>query len=391
MGQARRAGEDVFRGNAAAAGNRARVSAHAEDSIPGRADAGAGPAEPEPALDSCQEAERSGWRHRFPHDTLHGRSRPGGGPHRRNRSRKDRSDRDGERAEATDRNGIAGRSVFGADGLDDSRGGREFGGPDAAVCEDVEGRRAAMNAIYILWLREVKKYTRSRVQIVASLGQPLLYLLVLGFGLGPVFQKAGGGSYLQFMAPGIVGMAVLFTSVFSGIALLWDRQFGFLKETLVAPVPRIQIMAGRTLGGATVSMIQGSLVIIISLIAGLRPVSWAGIPLAIGFMAAIAIVFAALGTALGASLQDMQGFQLVMNFLVLPIFFLSGALFPLNNLPAALKIVTRIDPLSYGVDGLRGALIGTSFFGIAFDAGALAIAAIVLLCLGAWRFSKIEI
>ena len=248
-----------------------------------------------------------------------------------------------------------------------------------------------MGALYILWLREVKRYLRSRAQIIASLGQPLLYLVVLGFGLGPTFQKAGGGSYVQFISPGIIGMAVLFTSIFSGIALLWDRQFGFLKETRVAPVPRIQIMAGRTLGGATVSMIQGSLVIIISLIAGLRPVSWAGIPLAIGFMAAIAIVFAALGTALGASLQDMQGFQLVMNFLVLPIFFLSGALFPLNNLPAALKIVTRIDPLSYGVDGLRGALIGTSFFGIAFDAGALAIAAIVLLCLGAWRFSKIEI
>lgn len=248
-----------------------------------------------------------------------------------------------------------------------------------------------MGAIYILWLREVKRYLRSRAQIIASLGQPLLYLLVLGFGLGPTFQKAGGGSYLQFIAPGIIGMAVLFTSIFSGIALLWDRQFGFLKETLVAPVPRLQIMAGRTLGGATVAMIQGSLVVIISVVAGLRPVSWAGIPLAIGFMAAIAIVFAALGTALGASLQDMQGFQLVMNFLVLPIFFLSGALFPLDNQHTVLKIITRFDPLSYGVDGLRAALLGASHFGVAIDAAALAIAAVVLLCLGAWRFSKIEI
>lgn len=248
-----------------------------------------------------------------------------------------------------------------------------------------------MGAIYILWLREVKRYLRSRAQIIASLGQPLLYLLVLGFGLGPTFQKAGGGSYLQFIAPGIIGMAVLFTSIFSGIALLWDRQFGFLKETLVAPVPRLQIMAGRTLGGATVAMIQGSLVVIISIVAGLRPVSWAGIPLVIGFMAAIAIVFAALGTALGATLQDMQGFQLVMNFLVLPIFFLSGALFPLDNQHAVLKIITRFDPLSYGVDGLRAALLGASHFGVAIDAAALAIAAVVLLCLGAWRFSKIEI
>jgi ABC-2 type transport system permease protein len=248
-----------------------------------------------------------------------------------------------------------------------------------------------MNAIYILWLREVKKYGRSRVQIIASLGQPLLYLLVLGFGLGPVYQKAGGGSYLQFMAPGIVGMAVLFTSVFSGIALLWDRQFGFLKETLVAPVPRIYVMIGRTLGGATVAMLQGTLIVVVCLIAGFRPVSLIGIPLGFAFMALIAIVFAALGTSIGSSLQDMQGFQLIMNFLVLPIFFLSGALFPLNNLPKALSFVTKLDPLSYGVDGLRAALIGASHFGAIVDAVVLAVVAVGLLGLGAWRFSKIEI
>lgn len=248
-----------------------------------------------------------------------------------------------------------------------------------------------MAAIYILWLREVKRYLRSRAQIIASLGQPLLYLVVLGFGLGPTFEKAGGGSYVQFISPGIIGMAVLFTSIFSGIALLWDRQFGFLKETLVAPVPRLQIMIGRTLGGATIAIMQGTLVVIISLIAGLRPLNWTSVPLALGFMVAIAIVFAALGTALGASLQDMQGFQLVMNFLVLPIFFLSGALFPLRNLPAALKFATRLDPLSYGVDGLRGALNGAGYFGMGFDAIALAVAAVLLLCLGAWRFTKIEI
>ncbi len=137
-----------------------------------------------------------------------------------------------------------------------------------------------MNAIYILWLRELKRYSRSRAQVVASLGQPLLYLLVLGFGLGPIFQKAGNGSYLQFMAPGVVGMSVLFTSVFSGIGLLWDRQFGFLKETLVAPVPRVTVMIGKTLGGATVATVQGLLVLTVCLIAGFRPVNWATVPLA---------------------------------------------------------------------------------------------------------------
>src|SRR5713101_6259063 len=248
-----------------------------------------------------------------------------------------------------------------------------------------------MSAIYILWLRELKRYVRSRAQIVASLGQPLLYLLVLGFGLGPVFQKAGNGSYLQFVAPGVISMTILLSAIFSGIAMLWDRQFGFLKETLVAPVPRIEVMIGRTLGGATVAVIQGTLILIVCLIAGFRPVHLSLFPLAFVFMALIAIVFAALGTAFGSILQDMQGFQLIMNFMVLPIFFLSGALFPLTNLPKALPIITRLDPLSYGVDGLRSALIGVTHFGMTTDFAVLCVIAVGLLFFGAWRFSKIEI
>jgi ABC-2 type transport system permease protein len=252
----------------------------------------------------------------------------------------------------------------------------------------VEG---TVSAIYILWLRELKRYSRSRAQVVASLGQPLLYLLVLGFGLGPVFQKAGKGSYLQFVAPGVIGMSVLFTSIFSGIGLLWDRQFGFLKETLVAPVPRLQIMVGRTLGGASVAMIQGLLILVVCVIAGFRPWSVVQLPVAIAVMALVAIVFSALGTAIGSTLQNMQGFQLVMNFLVMPIFFLSGALFPLDGLPAALSVVTRLDPLTYGIDGLRGTLIGLTHFGLATDVGVLAVVATAFLVLGAYSFSKIQV
>jgi ABC-2 type transport system permease protein len=252
----------------------------------------------------------------------------------------------------------------------------------------VEG---AVSAIYILWLRELKRYSRSRAQVVASLGQPLLYLLVLGFGLGPVFQKAGKGSYLQFVAPGVIGMSVLFTSIFSGIGLLWDRQFGFLKETLVAPVPRLQIMVGRTLGGASVAMIQGLLILVVCVIAGFRPWSLVQLPAGIGVMALVAIVFAALGTAIGSTLQNMQGFQLVMNFLVMPIFFLSGALFPLDGLPAALSVVTKLDPLTYGIDGLRGTLIGMTHFGLATDVSVLAVVAAAFLVLGAYSFSKIQV
>jgi ABC-2 type transport system permease protein len=248
-----------------------------------------------------------------------------------------------------------------------------------------------MSVIYVMFLRELRRYVRSRAQIVASLGQPLLYIVALGFGLGPVFQKAGQGSYLQFMAPGVIAMTVLFSSVFSGMGLLWDRQFGFLKETLVAPVPRIQVMLGRMLGGAAVAVIQGLLVVVVSFVAGFRVADPKHAPLALLFMALIACVFAALGTAIGSSIQNMQGFQLIMNFLVMPIFFLSGALYPLNDLPRVLGFITRLDPLAYGVDGLRTALVGRSQFGMALDGAVLIVIAACLLLVGSYLFSKIEV
>ena len=127
-----------------------------------------------------------------------------------------------------------------------------------------------MKAIYILCLRQLKRYVRSPARIIGSLGQPILFLVALGFGFGSMFAKAGGGSYLNFLAPGIVAMAILFNAVFSGIEIIWDRQFGFLKETLVAPVSRLEIVFGRTLGGAMVAMAQGAVVLVICLIAGFR-------------------------------------------------------------------------------------------------------------------------
>jgi ABC-2 type transport system permease protein len=259
-----------------------------------------------------------------------------------------------------------------------------------------------MGAIYVMWLREVKRYFRSKAQIIVSLGQPTLYLLALGFGFGPVFAKAGAGSYIQFIAPGVIGMTVLFSSIFSGMAMLWDRQFGFLKETLVAPVPRLHIILGRTLGGATVAMLQGLLMLVVCLIAGFRPVhthapgttgspNWAGIPEAAIFVAMIAIVFAALGASIGSTIKDMQGFQMLMNFLVMPLFFLSGALYQLTNLGTVMTWITHADPLAYGIDGLRGVLIGAWQFNFLLDFGLLAVLAAIFLGTSAWLFSRIQI
>lgn len=248
-----------------------------------------------------------------------------------------------------------------------------------------------MGAIYVLWLRQVKRYIRSRPRIVASLGQPLLFLIALGLGFGPIFEQAGQGSYIQFLAPGVIAMAVLFTAMFSGIELIWDRQFGFLKETLVAPVPRIHIMIGRTLGGATVAMFQGAIVVVLCLLIGFRPVSLPGILLALVFMAFIGVMFTAMGTAIASVLSDFQGFQMIMNFLVMPVFFLSGALFPLTNLPGFLSLAAAIDPLSYGVDGMRGALTGAAHFGMGTDLAVLSVLAALLLGFGAYLFSKIQL
>ena len=248
-----------------------------------------------------------------------------------------------------------------------------------------------MSTIYILWLRQVKRFIRRPARIVGSLGQPLLFLVAMGFGLSPVFKAAGQGDYIQFLAPGIIAMSILFTAIFSGIEIIWDRQFGFLKETLVAPVSRLHIVIGRTLGGATIATFQGLVVLVLSLFVGFRPVSAAGVGIAFLFMFLIAMAFTSLGTAIASKLDDMQGFQLIMNFLVMPLFFLSGALFPLDGLPAALKLVVRINPLSYGVDGLRGTLTGLSHFGVASDFAVLLLITGFLLAIGSYLFSKIQI
>ncbi|MGC9603428.1 MAG: ABC transporter permease [Minisyncoccia bacterium] len=248
-----------------------------------------------------------------------------------------------------------------------------------------------MSTIYILWLRQLKRYFRSRARIIGSLGQPILFLVALGFGFGPVFQKAGGGNYMEFLAPGVIAMGIIFTAIFSGIEIIWDRQFGFLKETLVAPVSRLQIMVGRTLGGATVATLQGIIVFGLTFIVGFRLPSLSLLPLAFVFMLLIALLFTALGTAIASLLDDMQGFQLIMNFLVMPLFFLSGALFPLDNLPGGLKIITAIDPLAYGVDGLRGTLALASHFGIGTDLIILSVITALLLVIGSYLFSKIQI
>ncbi|HVU06615.1 MAG TPA: ABC transporter permease [Candidatus Paceibacterota bacterium] len=248
-----------------------------------------------------------------------------------------------------------------------------------------------MKKIYILWLRQVKKYFRSKSRIAGSLFQPILYMLAMGYGLGSVFQQAGQGNYIEFLVPGIVGMNIIFTSMFSGMEVIWDRQFGFLKETLVAPMSRFNIMLGRTLGSATIAAGQGLVVLLLATLLGFRLENWLMIVPAFLIMFVISLLFTSLSTMIGSVLKDMQGFQAVMNFLIMPLFLLSGAMFPLTNLPKLLQFATNIDPLSYGIDAMRAVLIDQGHFSLTLSASVLSVLAVAFLFLGAHYFKKIEI
>jgi ABC-2 type transport system permease protein len=249
-----------------------------------------------------------------------------------------------------------------------------------------------MKKIYYLWVRQIKKYWRSKPRLIGTLVQPVVFLFMFGYGFGGTFAQAGG-NYLDFLVPGIIGMSIIFTSIFTGMEMIWDRQFGFLKETLVAPMPRLDVMFGRTIGGATVAMIQGVIVLVISILFGFRPINWFGVLPAIIIMFLIALVFSSVGTIIGSLLDDMQAFSLIINFLVQPMFFLSGALFPLQGLPIWLSSVSRIDPLTYGVNAMHVLLANISYhdLGLGVSTIVLIFMSIVLLWAGSIAFDRIQV
>lgn len=186
-------------------------------------------------------------------------------------------------------------------------------------------------------------------------------------------------------------MTVLFTSIFTGVEIIWDKQFGFLKETFVAPISRFDIFLGKTLGSMTVATIQGLLIFLITLVAGFRPVNLWLLPVAFAFLLAISFLFSALGSTIAARLDDMQGFPLIINFVIQPLFYLSGAIFPLINLPRVLEIITIFNPLSYGVDGMRYALSGTNVFSPLLSMTVLIGVSVAVVLIGIYQFNRIEL
>ena len=225
-----------------------------------------------------------------------------------------------------------------------------------------------LGAIYIVWWRDLIRYWRDRARVGASLAQPLLYLVIFGSGLasslgGGFGASAGvaGVSYTTFIFPGVISMSVLFTSIFGAMSIVWDREFGFMRELLVAPIDRSAIAIGKTLGGATQAMIQGLIVLVLAPFVGVV-LSPAVVLLVVVLAFVLAFGLSAMGVALASYMRTMQGFQVVMNFLMMPMFFLSGALFPLVGLPGWMTVLTRLNPASYGIDPIRRVLLGSSGF-----------------------------
>lgn len=248
--------------------------------------------------------------------------------------------------------------------------------------------------IYVMWLREMKRFLRAKSRVIGTLAMPFFFLLTMGFGLRPGFNLPGmpkSANYLDFLVPGIIGMTMLFTSIFTGISVLWDKEFGFLKEIMVAPVRRTDIVLGRIAGGVTTALIQGILILIISLFMGFTIVNPFGIILAFLFMFLIGVGFIGFGIAIASVMEDIQGFSLITQLIIFPTFLLSGALFPVTNFPGWLKPIAYINPLTYGVDGLRASLIGFSQFPLFLSLSILLIFGFLMIILGSYLFSKTEV
>jgi ABC-2 type transport system permease protein len=247
-------------------------------------------------------------------------------------------------------------------------------------------------AIQVLWMREMKRFLRAKSRIVGALAMPLFFLAFLGMGFRRISVPGMTEQvdYIRFLVPGILGMSLLFSSTFGGLSVLWDREFGFLKEIMVAPVTRVSIVLGRIAGGVTTALIQGLLILGIATLIGFRMNSILALGMTIVFMVLISVAFLGLGLIFASKMKDMQGFSIVMNFVIFPLFFLSGALYPLDNFPGWLRSLSYLDPLTYGIDGLRGVLIGISSYSILFNFILMVAFSLVMIVLGAYFFEKSE-
>jgi ABC-2 type transport system permease protein len=254
-------------------------------------------------------------------------------------------------------------------------------------------------AIYVVLMRELKRYWRAKARVVSSVAQSFFFLVIFGLGLGGFVGGFEGVDYISYMAPGVIGMALLFGSVFSGVSVVFDRQFGFMKEMLVAPVSRTSIIIGKILGGATTATIQGIILMVVAGFLGAFTPSLAFLAGAVGGVGAMLLItsgFVGLGVAIGSTLNDFHAFQLLSTFVMWPLFMLSGAFFPIDVVPLPLQVAMLCDPMFYGVELLRWCLLGTGTqllgpFGLLISIGVVAIFDILMIVIGTFQFSRAQI
>jgi ABC-2 type transport system permease protein len=243
-------------------------------------------------------------------------------------------------------------------------------------------------AVYVICLRDIRRFFKERSQVIGSVARPAFWLIIMGTGFNTIFRPASGsGTYAQFLFPGIIGMTILFTSVFSAVSVIWDRQFGFLREMLVAPVSRTSIAVGKTLSGCFQSMLQGGIILVLSFLVDVNLTIMIIIKvLGIIFLASFALT--SLGLLIASRMGSFEGFNIIMNFLIMPMFLLSGAFFPLAQLPLWMKTVVSVNPLSYAVDALRGVIIGVHEYAFLTDILFITGFAVIMTTVAVTAFNK---
>ncbi|TLZ70546.1 MAG: ABC transporter [Methanobacteriota archaeon] len=245
--------------------------------------------------------------------------------------------------------------------------------------------------LYGIWLREFKVFQREKSRVVSAIAQPIIWLFLLGGGIGASIDtsRIGNVDYQHFLFPGIVAMSTMFGTVFYGLYIVWDRKIDVLKEILVAPISRITVFFGKVLGGATDAMITVFILLLLGVVlVGISPV---GVVAGLGIALLLAVGMVSIGLTLGAFFESMEGFQVIITFMIFPLFFLSGALYPISGLDPVLGTAVQANPVTYAVDGLRGALIGQSHFPLWLDVGIMLLFDAAMVLLGTWAFRRMKL
>jgi ABC-2 type transport system permease protein len=253
-----------------------------------------------------------------------------------------------------------------------------------------------LKGIYALWYRETKVFLRERSRVISSIINPLLWLLIIGGGLGSAVSFEGA-DVMSFIFPGVLIQTALFSSVFFGVYIVWDKKVDFMKEVLVAPMRRTSLFVGKILGGSTDTLLQILILFVIGIaftVGGIMPglhFTVFSVAVSLAFLLVATMGLVSIGLILGSQMESPEGFQLIISFLIFPLFFLSGALFPITNLPAWLAPFIFVNPVTYAVDGIRGVLLGISQFSLLFDFALVSLFALVMILIGTYAFKKMKI